>query len=55
VIAYRTDRHAKMASSVHGAVDATQEAGDADKADLFTGFSRALDGQLVPGSASSGA
>ena len=48
-------RYAKVASLARPAIDATQGSGDADKADLFTGFSRALDRQLVPESASSGA
>lgn len=40
------ERYARMASSVRAAIDATAEAGDADTADLFTAFSRALDKQL---------
>lgn len=40
------ERYAGTASSVRVAIDATAEAGDADTADLFTAFSRALDKQL---------
>jgi len=40
------DRYAKAASSAGAAIDATQEAGEAETADLFTAFSRALDKQL---------
>ena len=40
------ERYAKMASSARAAIDTTTEAGDADTADLFTAFSRALDKQL---------
>jgi starvation-inducible DNA-binding protein len=40
------ERYAKMASSARTAIDTTAEAGDADTADLFTAFSRALDKQL---------
>lgn len=40
------ERYSKMASSARAAIDATAEAGDADTADLFTAFSRALDKQL---------
>jgi starvation-inducible DNA-binding protein len=41
-----TERYAKLAGSVRAAIDATAEAGDADTADLFTAFSRALDKQV---------
>src|ERR1700719_2634681 len=37
------ERYAKVASAVRGAIDETDNAGDADTADLFTAFSRALD------------
>jgi starvation-inducible DNA-binding protein len=40
------DRYAGLASSARAAIDATDEAGDADTADLFTALSRALDKQL---------
>jgi starvation-inducible DNA-binding protein len=45
-LAALSERYAAMASSVRAAIDATAEAGDADTADLFTAFSRALDKQL---------
>src|SRR6266851_6001587 len=45
-VAALIERYAKMASSARVAIDATAEAGDADTADLFTAFSRALDKQL---------
>ena len=32
------DRYTKVASSARAAIDATQEAGDAETADLFTAF-----------------
>jgi starvation-inducible DNA-binding protein len=41
-----TERYAETARAVRAAIDATAEAGDADTADLFTAFSRALDKQL---------
>lgn len=40
------DRYAKTAKLVRAAIDETTEAGDADSADIFTGFSRALDKSL---------
>ena len=40
------DRYTKVASSARAAIDATQEAGDADTTDPFTAFSPAFDKQL---------
>src|SRR5712672_3103899 len=45
-LAALVDRYAGLASSARAAIDATDEAGDADTADLFTALSRALDKQL---------
>jgi starvation-inducible DNA-binding protein len=45
-LAALTERYSKLASSARAAIDVTAEAGDADTADLFTAFSRALDKQL---------
>ncbi len=40
------ERYAATAKSVREAIDAADEAGDADTADIFTGYSRALDKNL---------
>lgn len=41
-----TERYASLAANVRAGIDATDEAGDADTADLLTGLSRALDKAL---------
>jgi starvation-inducible DNA-binding protein len=40
------ERYAKVGSALRAAIDETDNAGDADTADLFTAFSRALDKAL---------
>lgn len=40
------ERYAEAAKSVRAAIDSADEAGDADTADIFTGYSRALDKAL---------
>lgn len=41
-----SERYGRVANAVRAAIDATAEAGDADTADIFTGYSRALDKSL---------
>ncbi|MGX1785190.1 DNA starvation/stationary phase protection protein Dps [Bosea sp. NPDC055332] len=40
------ERYAEAAKSIRAAIDSADEAGDADTADIFTGYSRALDKAL---------
>lgn len=40
------ERYVEAAKSVRAAIDTADEAGDADTADIFTGYSRALDKAL---------
>jgi len=46
MVALLADRYAQLAKSTRQAIDAADEAGDADTADLFTGISRGLDKSL---------
>lgn len=45
-VAALTDRYAALAKTVRAGIDTTDEAGDADTADLLTGLSRTLDKAL---------
>lgn len=45
-VALLADRYAAVAKAARAGIDATAEAGDADSADLLTGFSRTLDKAL---------
>lgn len=45
-VAALTDRYAALAATVRAGIGATDEAGDADTADLLTGLSRTLDKAL---------
>jgi starvation-inducible DNA-binding protein len=45
-LAALAERYGTLANAVRARIDATDEAGDADTADILTGFSRALDKSL---------
>jgi starvation-inducible DNA-binding protein len=42
----RQQRYGDLANSTRAAINAANDAGDADTADIFTAFSRALDKEL---------
>ncbi|MBS0590903.1 MAG: DNA starvation/stationary phase protection protein Dps [Proteobacteria bacterium] len=46
MVALLADRYAHLAKSTRAAIDAADDAGDADTADLLTGISRGLDKSL---------
>jgi starvation-inducible DNA-binding protein len=45
-VAALAERYGDLANTTRAAIDASDEAGDADTADIFTAFSRSLDKAL---------
>ena len=45
-VAALAERYGDLANATRAAIDASEEAGDADTADIFTAFSRSLDKAL---------